>query len=147
MPLDEFLMSIFNVILIIVSFCSIFNFIAMLCSEITISTTICIILFIAMFIMQGAFSVTANSSQYINQTFVDEYGNTEIVSQTLDPNYPGEEKVKFARAIYLLIPQGQAMEIGTGDVDYLYVMPFYSIGLIFCFNALGVFIFSRKELK
>ena len=147
MPLTDFFMSILNVFLIIVSFCSIFNFIVMLFSEITISTTICIILFIAMFIMEGAFSLTANSSKYINQTFVDENGNTEIVNQTLNPNYPGEEKVKFAMAIYLLIPQGQAMDIGNCDVDYLYVMPFYSLGLIFCFNALGVFIFSRKELK
>ena len=147
MPLSQFVMVFLNTILIIISFCSIYNFISMICSEITISTTICIILFIAMFIAAGSFSLTANADKYINHTYTDENGVSHIISQELDPNYPGDEKVKQARVIYLSIPQGQAMEIGDNDLDYLTQMPTYSITLIVIVNILGVYIFSKKELK
>lgn len=146
MPISDFLMSILNVVLIIISFCSIFNFIAMICSEITISTVICILLFIAMFIAQGAFGYTANASPYITYSLIDEQGNSYVVEEP-DPNYPGDEKVKTARIIYLSIPQGQAIEVSNDDTEYLYQMPIYSVILISIVNIVGVYIFSKKELK
>lgn len=147
MPLSQFALVILNTILVIISFCSIFNFIAMICSEITISTTICIILFIAMYVAQGSFGLIANNNKYINHTYTDENGNTHIISQEPDPNYPGDQKVKQAKIIYLSIPQGQAMEIGNNDLESLQQMPIYSISLIVIINILGVYIFSKKELK
>ena len=49
--------------------------------------------------------------------------------------------------MYLSIPQGQAMEIGNNNLDYLKQMPIYSITLIGIVNILGIYIFSKKELK
>ena len=106
MTLTQFLMTMLNTTLIIISFCTIYNFIAMLCSDITLSAGICIILFIAMFIAQASFALTANSNKYITSTFGDENGNSHIISQEPNPNYPGDEKVKQARIFYLAIPQG-----------------------------------------
>ena len=146
-PLSQFGMVLLNTVLVIISFCSIFNFISMICSEITVSTTICIILFITMYVVQASFSLTANTDKYINHTFTDENGVSHIISQELDPNYPGDEKVKQAKMIYLSIPQGQAMEIGNNDLDNLKQMPIYSIILICAINILGIYIFSKKELK
>ena len=57
MSLSQFAMVLLNTVLVIISFCSIFNFISMICSEITVSTTICIILFITMFIAEGSISL------------------------------------------------------------------------------------------
>lgn len=147
MSLSQFAMVLLNTLLIIISFCSIFNFISMICSEITVSTTICIILFIIMFIAQGSFSLTANTDKYITHTYTDENGVSHIVSQKLDPNYPGDEKVKQARMIYLSIPEGQAMELVINNFEYLKQMPIYSIILICTTNILGIYIFSKKELK
>ena len=147
MTLSQFIGILVNTIFIIISFCSIYNFVTMLCSEITISTTICIILFIAMFIAQGAFSLTAHSSKYIENAFYDENGNKHIISQEIDPNYPGDQKVKTAKIIYLSIPQGQAMEIKNNNLDSLQQMTIYSMILIVIINILGVYIFSKKELK
>ncbi len=147
MSFSQFALVLLNTVLVIISFCSIFNFIAMVCSEITISTTICIILFIAMFIAEGSFALTATSKKYIEHTFFDENGNKHIISQELNPNYPGDEKVKQARIIYLSIPQGQAMEIGGNDLKYMKQMPIYSTILIGIVNILGVYIFYKKELK
>ena len=147
MSFSQFAIVLLNTALVIISFCSIYNFITMICSEITISTTICIILFIVMFIVQGAFGLTAYANKYIENAFYDENGNKHIISQELDPNYPGDEKVKQARMIYLSIPQGQANEISNNNLEYLKQMPIYSITLIGIVNILGIYIFSKKELK
>ena len=136
MSFSQFAMVLLNTVLVIISFCSIFNFISMICSEITVSTTICIILFIAMFIVESSLVLIANTDKYITHTFTDENGVSHIISRELDPNYPGDEKVKQARMIYLSIPQGQAMEIGSNDSEYLKQMPIYSIILICAINIL-----------
>lgn len=146
-PLNQFFMCILNVILIITAYCSIYNFVTMICSEITISTTICILLFIAMFIVEASFGLIANTSKYITQSLIDENGNRHIINQEPNPNYPGEQKVKIARIIYLFIPQGQASEVGNCKTEYLYQMPIYSIILISIINIGGIFLFARKELK
>ena len=147
MSWNELLISLLDTALIIISFCSIFVFASMVCSEITLSTAICIILFVVMFILQAVFGLTANSPKYITNTYWDENGNAHIISQEPNPNYPGEEKVKMARVFYFLIPQGQAMEVDAGNPEYLRQMPIYSAIIIIVINALGIFVFSKKELK
>ena len=78
---------------------------------------------------------------------IDENGNKYVISQEINPNYPGDQKVKIAKIIYLLIPQGQAMEIANNDFELMKQMPIYSIILIIFINIFGIFIFSKKELK
>ena len=146
MSFSQFAIVLLNTALVIISFCSIYNFITMICSEITISISICIILFVAMFVAQAALGFTAHASKYIENAFYDN-GNKYIISQEPNPNYPGDEKVKQARMIYLSIPQGQANEIGNNNLEYLKQMPIYSITLIGIVNILGIYIFSKKELK
>lgn len=146
MSFSQFAIVLLNTALIIISFCSIYNFITMICSEITISISICIILFVAMFVAQAALGLTANSRKYIEHAFWDN-GNKYIISQEPDPNYPGDENVKQARMLYLFIPQGQAMKIGNNDLTYSVQMTISSIILICVVNIVGVCIFSKKELK
>ena len=146
MSFSQFAIVLLNTALVIISFCSIYNFITMICSEITISISICIILFVAMFVAQAALGFTANSRKYIEHAFWDN-GNKYIISQEPDPNYPGDEKVKQARTLYLSIPQGQAMKIGGNDLTYSTQTAISSIILIGVVNIVGVCIFSKKELK
>lgn len=136
-----------NTALIIISWCSIFNFISMICSDVTVSTTLCILIFIAMFIAQASIGLTANSSKYLNHTFTDENGNSQIISQEPNPNYPGDNNVKIAKTLYYFMPEGQAMEIGNNNFNDLYKMPIYSIIIIIMMNGIGIYIFSRKELR
>lgn len=146
MPLSQFALSILDVILVIISYCSIFNFVTMLCSEITVSTIICILIFIAMFIAKCSLSLTINTNQYIINSYWED-GVEYIISQEPDPNYPGEQKVKLARTIYFFIPQGQADDIASEKTEYLSRMPIYSIILISIINIGGIYLFTKKELK
>ena len=70
MSFSQFAIVLLNTALVIISFCSIYNFITMICSEITISISICIILFVAMFVAQAALGFTANSRKYKEQDII-----------------------------------------------------------------------------
>lgn len=152
MPISQFAMTMLDTSLIIIAYCSIFNLITMLCSEITISTTVSILIFIAMFVIEASIGYVATCPKYSKHSYW-ENGIEHIISQELNPNYPGDQKVKLAKTIYLFIPQGQASEIvnsssmGYEDTESLYQMPIYSIILISAINICGIYLFSRKELK
>ena len=138
MPLSQLAISIINTFLIIIVYCSVFNFITMVCSEITVS--------IGMFIIEAYFGYIANFPKYVTHSYW-ENGIEYISSKEPNPSYPGDQKVKLAKTIDLLIPQGQANEISNMDVESLYQMPIYSISLIIITNLIGVYLFSRKEFK
>lgn len=146
MPLSQFAMSTLNTFLIIIAYCSVFHFITMICSEITIATTISILIFIGMFILESSLGYIANNRKYITNSHW-ENGIEQIISQEPNPNYPGDEKVKLAKTIILFIPQGQASKLANRDTEDLYQMPIYSIILISIINIGGIYLFLRKELK
>ena len=152
---DIFLITL-NTILVIITYCSIYNFVTMICSEITISTIICIILFIAMFVLTGALGLTVHSEPYNKITYTDENGESHITYREPNPNYPSETKMKIAKIIYLSLPTSQADEIETFYFDenlqnkrneYLSQMPIYSLVVIGITNFFGIYLFKKKELK
>ena len=148
MPLSQFVISIINTVLIIIAFCSIYNVITMVCSDITISTTICILLFVALFIIDGAIGYSIlDIEPTIKQYVYDEQGNRSVVSEEPNPNYPGDAKYNLMKAVYLLNPESQATKVQGRDVEYTSEMPIYSIALILVMNIGGIYIFSRKQLK
>lgn len=148
MPLIQIIMNMLNTILVIVAFASIFNFITMICQEITISTTICILLFIVMFIVNMSASYALlDAKPLITNYGIDEQGNKFIISQETNPEYQGNTKYYIAKVFYLLNPESQANEIQGNSTEYMYEMPFYTTMLIIVVNIGGIIIFSKKQLK
>lgn len=148
MQIFQFVMNILNTGLIILSFCSIYNFITMICSDITVSTTICIFLFIAMFILSASTQYALIDIQpTIKEYEINENGEQFVVDEKPNPNYPGSIKYNIMKAIYLLNPESQATEIQSRSTEYIYEMPIYSIGLTIVISIGGIWIFSKKQLK
>lgn len=144
----QFVITMINTILIMILYTSIFNMITMLCSEITISTVVCMLLFITMFVIEGAFSTAIYTPKYIENVYVDKNGEEHISkSDEINPNYPGEFKIMVAKIICFSIPVGQASELQNIKSEYLEVLPIYSIIIICITNISGIYIFIRKELK
>lgn len=146
LTISEFLMFILNILLVMITYCSIYNLIAMICTEITVATVINIIVYIIMCVLEASIAYTANCSKYTTNSYWED-GKQYIISQEINPNYPGDEKVEFAKTIYLTIPQGQASKIANMDIEAIYKMPIYSIILISIINIGGMYLFSKKELK
>lgn len=142
----ELVMLILNSLLVIITYCSIYNLITMICTEITVATVINIIVFIIMFILEASVGYTANQPKYITNSYWED-GKQYIISQEINPNYPGDEKVKIAQTIYLILPQGQASKIANMDLEVIYKMPMYSLLVISIINIGGIYLFSKKELK
>lgn len=166
MPISQLSIIILNAVLIIITYCSIFNLISMICSEITISVVMSVVIFVIMFVAEMIIGETANQPKYITSSNWDN-GVRTIVSQELNPNYPGDDIVNFAKTIYLLLPQGQANLIKNSkltdsneireqlytkeeieeNIKELYQMPIYSLIVISVINMGGLYLFSKKELK
>ena len=170
MPISQLFMIILNAVLIIITYCSIFNLISMICSEITISIVINVVIFIIIFVTVMIIGETANQPKYIISS-IYENGVRTIISQEENPDYPGDDIVKFAKTIYLLLPQGQAMELISSEfvepmeireishsneevlgelskkIQNLYQMPIYSLIVISVVNIGGLYLFTKKELK
>lgn len=156
MPISQFIKILLNIVMIIVTYSSIFNCITLLCNDITMSTVIGIILILAMFVADGALSQTANAEKYRYQITSDENGviTKEIIG--IDQNYPGETKKKIAQFIKYIMPTGQANQIGLNvsnqirfqeeAVDTTNLL-WYSIGTATIINVMGIYFFSKKELK
>ena len=147
-PVSNFIMNIINTMLTIISFCTIYNFITIICSDITISTTLCICIFIAMFILASSTSYAiADVEPVIKKYEINSEGEKILVSEEENPNYPGTVKYNIMKAIYLLNPESQATEIQNNNQEYSYQMPIYSLGLILAINLVGIWIFKEKQLK
>ena len=158
-------MSILDTILIIIVYCSIFNFVSMIFSEATVSTIINVIILVIFFILCFYFGKIANEPKYYGSINTDKYGKVTVTDKYPNPNYPGDEKVRFAKNVELSTPVGQAFSIFTLEddtsmsaldddnailntkEDILCAILIYSVTEICIINILGISIFSKRELK
>ena len=147
--------------LIIVAYCTIYNFITMLCKDASVSLVSCVIIFIIMFVAMMFVSTKLMEKPYIEITQYNEKGEIEFSDKEINPNYPGETTIKMYKVINYLLPTGQAAMLQNACAEtiepdeyeinqvkqYLSEMPFYGIFEIVLLNILGILIFKRQELK
>lgn len=148
MPIDEFAFVILNMIMIIVVFSSIFNFISLLCSNITMSTVGCLLLILVMYVIVMSISGIANSEKYLeNQTVGGE--ENEEAELILNEDYPGDLQKEICKNIIRIIPTGQAMKLSSTSLEYeeIKIFPLYSFGVFIIINCLGIYFFKKKELR
>ena len=154
MNFSQLAVILLDIIMIIIVYSSIFNFIALICSNITISTVSSLLLILIMFVIDMLLSPTANSTEYIQKNKVmDEQGNItyEIVK---NEDYLGKIIQTTCKTIINFNPVSQAIEISGNkinmneeDFNNMKVYPLYSLGLIIIITAIGIYLFNIKELK
>ena len=154
MTFSQLAVILLDIIMIIIVYSSIFNFIALICSNITISTVSSLLLILIMFVIDMLLSPTANSTEYIQKNIVmDEQGNItyEIVK---NEDYSGKIIQTTCKTIINFNPVSQAIEISGNkiemneeDFNNLKRYPLYSLGLIIIITAIGIYLFNIKELK
>ncbi len=145
--LQKMAMCIIDSILMIALYCSIFNFISMIFSDITLSTIINVIILVVSFIITFYLFNISNNPKYFESTITDADGNTTVISQNPNPFYPGDEKVGFAKTVECLIPFSQAQIIINVEEESLYKILIFSVIEICIINMGGIYIISKKQLK
>lgn len=148
MNILDFLYIILDMIFLIIVFSSIFNFISMICSNVTLSTVGSLLLILIMYVFCMSISGIAYSTKELKIQDFDENGN--LVTKYLeDENYPGDFKKNLCKTIINILPTGQAMELSEVNIDIneIKIYPLYSLGVILIINILGIYMFNKKELK
>ena len=145
MDIGKFLLLFVIVLLFSIAFASIFTFIAMVCSNKTATSIICLVtVFAMMFGSTMLFNLLSTPPTTVEYSMVD---GQFVPQEVPNPRYPTDQERKIYQTILNIMPQGQAFSIvGYEDWDYK-VLPFYSLGVIIIFTGAGLLIFKRKDLK
>ncbi len=105
--MNEFMIIIFNIIIITIEYSAIFTFISLICSDINLSTVIGLVLAVIMIATSFYLIEKVNEPQYYYSTV--SYGNKIIETSIMSENlrFPGEKKAKQYKNILYIMPAGQ----------------------------------------
>lgn len=145
--LSNFVMRIFVVLMIIVSYCAIFTFISMVCSNKTMIAIINIMTAFGLMIGSTYCFSILNTPEYIDTAQVtDSKTNDFEIVKKKNPSYPSEKTRKIYQTIIDVIPSGQAIQVSSNASNIKY-FPIYSLTILVVFTSSGLIIFNRKDLK
>ena len=146
--ISQIVTTLFFLIFTIVCYTTIFSFVTLICSEITLSTIINIVLILVMFVVTQFLMQIVESREFVYSTSYGENG--EILSQEIigkNPNYPGENVKEICKRILCTIPTGQVDIILNNMENTDKQILLYSTGVSIVISLLGIIIFNKKELK
>ena len=145
------LLKILGIFMLICVYCAIFTAVSMLCSSKALSSIICIISVVVMFI---------SALMLYNRISAPEYYDGISISQTDgESNVYTNEKIENPRHItgmtrqiyetaFDILPAGQAYQYSDGDYSSAKLtLPLWSLALTVLFSTAGIFIFERKDIK
>lgn len=145
MKLSTLLKIIGCIFMTIISFSSIYTFIAMLISNKTITAITCIMLTLGMMMISVVCFNVINAEPTIPQGY---YDNGELkYEQVQNPRYPSELKRNVYQTIVDILPSGQMFQIAGRTTANLKVLPLYSLGVFIVFTGTGIILFNKKDLK
>lgn len=148
MPLATFGIIFIDIIGIILSFSSIFVFIAMIVPNKTIISITSILLAFGMMMISITLLSRIEATEYRDVAKIENSETNQIeMVQEKNPRYLTEDKRKIYQTILNFIPSGQAfMVAGRMDINF-HILPVYSLGVIIFFSGTGLYLFNRKELN
>lgn len=145
MQISSFFKLIGCIFVAILSYSSIFTFIAMLISNKTITAIVSIMLAFGMMMVALTCLNILSAQEFIQEgSLVDGEMKFEEVP---NPRYPSEEKKKVCQTLVDIIPAGQMFELAGRVTPNLKVLPLYSLGEFIVFTGVGILLFKKKELK
>lgn len=143
--ISKLLILIGCIFVMILSYSSIFTFIAMLVSNKTISAVVMVMLAFGMMIFALICFRVIDTQEYIQSASMID-GKMEF-ERTLNPKYPSKEKKKVCQTLLDINPAGQGFQLAGRAAPNLKVLPLYSLGILIVFTSIGMFSFTKKELK
>lgn len=148
LSLSQYLIIFLEIIVIIIAYSSFFTLISFACSNVTFSTTACMLLLLGMYVVSSNLAYPINMPKNIKESYYDEQGVEHVIRTIPNPNYPSEEKMFIYKNIYYSIPTGQGYEISEklNNADTFNLLA-YSGSFICIVNIVGVYVFNKKELK
>lgn len=144
-PFVTLLLLLGCILVTIVTYCSIFTFLAMLIANKTITAVVSILLAFGLVMTALTCLNILNAPPTIQQAIIID-GETKM-EQVPNPKYPSERKKKVLQTMLHLNPTGQMFQIAEKSATDTKVLLFYSLGTIVVFTGVGLVLFKKKELK
>jgi len=144
-PISTLLKLIGCIFMIIVSFSSIFTFLAMVISNKTVTAIVSIMLTFGMIMVALTCLNILNAPKFVR---TGSFVNGEMKFEEVEnPKYPSKEKKKVCQTLLDINPAGQGFQIAGRSAPNLKVLPLYSLGIMVIFTGAGMLLFKKKELK
>ncbi|MCI8548311.1 MAG: ABC transporter permease subunit [Bacilli bacterium] len=145
LPISKFIILMSCIFVTIITYSSIFTFLAMIISNKTITAIVSIMLAFGMMIT----AITCMNILYTPKTIQEAKmvdGETKM-EEVPNPKYPSEKKKKVCQTLLNINPTGQMFQIADNSISNIKKLPLYSLGIIVIFTASGIMLFKKKELK
>lgn len=138
-----------TVVILSMSFASIYNLIAMLNTNKAVTASVCILLTFLFLFIGFQLRGMLNQPKIVSGIAYDENGVAyQEVEDFPNPAYLDGWERQTVQFVYNLIPGGQVAQcVGRGMSDDLSQLPIYSFGLMAVTTGIGIFYFGKKDLK
>ena len=150
MSLAKYAFIMLKIVIVIISYCSIYNFITLLSTDMSISLIINITIFVIMWLSSYSLYMVIIAQPYYTTETWDEQGVKQVEIGEVNPNYPSKTKRNIAKIVYYTLPIGLTNETEkeTKEYENSIVIPlYYPIMAVIVINLVGIELFKKKELK
>lgn len=137
---------VITVLILSVTFSSVFTLVAMLSQNKAIIAVACILLSFAFLFAGVMFNRMLDSPQTVPAYSIGENGE-QTVQEMENPKYLDGTKREIVQFFYDVIPGGQAIQCSAMEAVNLTRLPIYSLVIIVLTTGAGVWIFKKKDLK
>ena len=145
MSISKLIMLLGCIFVTVMSYSSIFTFIAMMISNKTITAITTIMLAFGLMMIALTCLNIVNAQEYIQDASMI---NGEMKFEEIkNPKYPSESKKKVCQTLLDINPAGQMFQLAGRTAPNLKVLPLYSLGIVVIFTGAGLVLFKKKELK
>ncbi len=144
-PMSTLLKLIGCIFMMVLSYSSIFTFIAMIISNKTITAIVSIMLAFGMVMFSLTCLKVLQAPKYINSATI--INGVYDLEEILNPKYPSDTKKKVYQTLLDINPAGQGFQLAGRSALNLKVLPLYSLGIILVSTGAGLVLFKKKELK
>lgn len=147
---QEIVIYIVNGMLMVVAFAAIFTMLSMLNQNKALVAIISMmgifaLLFLSMYITmklgEPEFTDAVSMSETVGDTV------TQTIQRIPNPMYPSPSQRSVYQFLFDFLPTSQGIQISSGAVTHPGTIGLYSIAIAAAANIIGVFCFSRKDLK
>ncbi len=144
-PMSALLKLIGCIFMMVLSYSSIFTFIAMIISNKTITAIVSIMLAFGMIMVSLTCLKVLQAPKYIKSATI--INGVYDLEEIPNPKYPSDTKKKVYQALLDINPAGQGFQLAGRSAPNLKVLPLYSLGIILVSTGAGLVLFKKKELK
>lgn len=135
-----------TVLVLSITFSSIFTLIALLCSNKAIISVVCILLSFGLLFTGTILNRMLDASETITTYSIGESGEP-TATEIENPKYLEGTKREIVQFFYDVIPGGQAIQCATLEIVNSPMLPVYSLIIILSTTGIGLFCFKKKDLK